>query len=105
KRKEGPVYALLSLTIKVCLALGTALGLIFVGKSGYNDAISAAGGAAEVIFSTDTKNMIFFAYTAMPGILALLSAIPMFKYDLYGEKKKMISEELQRRRAAAETEK
>lgn len=105
KRKEGPVYALLSLTIKVCLALGTALGLIFVGNSGYNDAISAAGGAAEVIFSTDTKNMIFFAYTAMPGILALLSAIPMFKYDLYGEKKKMISEELQKRRAAAGTEK
>ncbi|MDY6017187.1 MAG: MFS transporter [Oscillospiraceae bacterium] len=105
KRKEGPVYALLSLTIKVCLALGTALGLIFVGKSGYNDAISAAGGAAEVIFSTDTKNMIFFAYTAMPGILALLSAIPMFRYDLYGEKKKMISEELQKRRAAAGAEK
>ena len=105
KRKEGPVYALLSLTIKVCLALGTALGLIFVGKSGYNDAISAAGGAAEVIFSTDTKNMIFFAYTAMPGILALLSAIPMFRYDLYGEKKKMISEELQKRRAVAGAEK
>ena len=49
--------------------------------------------------------MIFFAYTAMPGILALLSAIPMFRYDLYGEKKKMISEELQKRRATAGAEK
>ncbi|MBQ8943463.1 MAG: MFS transporter, partial [Clostridia bacterium] len=40
KRKEGPVYALLSLTIKVCLALGTALGLIFVSKSGYSQALA-----------------------------------------------------------------
>ncbi|MBR6701777.1 MAG: MFS transporter [Clostridia bacterium] len=99
KRKEGPVYALLSLTIKVCLALGTALGLIFVGKSGYSEAL-AAGEA----FSDSTKNMIFFAYTAMPGILALLSAIPIFRYDIYGEKKAKISAELQSRREAAKAE-
>ena len=98
KRKEGPVYALLSLTIKVCLALGTALGLIFVGRSGYSEAL-AAGEA----FGTSTKNMIFFAYTAMPGILALLSAIPILKYDIYGEKKAKISAELQSRREAAKT--
>jgi len=97
KRKEGPVYALLSLTIKVCLALGTALALIFVSKSGYSEAL--ASGAA---FEQSTKNMIFFAYTAMPGILALLSAIPIFKYDIYGEKKAMISKELLARREAAE---
>ena len=99
KRKEGPVYALLSLTIKVCLALGTALGLIFVGKSGYSEAL-AAGEA----FSDSTKNMIFFAYTAMPGILALLSAIPIFRYDIYGEKKAKISAELQARREAKENQ-
>ena len=94
ERKEGPVYALLSLTIKVCLALGTALGLIFVGKSGYSEALNQS----TVVFEASTKNIIFFAYTAMPGILALLSAIPIFKYDLYGEKKAMISKELQTRR-------
>ena len=99
KRKEGPVYALLSLTIKVCLALGTALGLIFVGKSGYSEALTA--GEA---FSDSTKNMIFFAYTAMPGILALLSASPIFKYDIHGEKKAKISAELQARREAAKAE-
>ena len=97
KRKEGPVYALLSLTIKVCLALGTALGLIFVSKSGYSQAL--ASGEA---FSQSTKNMIFFAYTAMPGILALLSAIPMFKYDLVGKKKADIAAALARRRASSE---
>lgn len=97
KRKEGPVYALLSLTIKVCLALGTALGLIFVSKSGYSQAL--ANGEA---FTQSTKNIIFFAYTAMPGILALLSAIPMFKYDLYGKKKAEISAALAERRGSAE---
>ena len=99
KRKEGPVYALLSLTIKVCLALGTALGLIFVSKSGYSQAL--ANGEA---FTQSTKNIIFFAYTAMPGILALLSAIPMFKYDLYGKKKAEISAALAERRGSAEAE-
>ena len=99
KRKEGPVYALLSLTIKVCLALGTALGLIFVSKSGYSEAL--ASGEA---FSDSTKNMIFFAYTAMPGILALLSAFPIFKYDIYGEKKAKISAALQERRGGSAPE-
>ena len=99
-RKEGPVYALLSLTIKVCLALGTALGLIFVSRSGYSQAL-----AAGASFSDSTKNMIFFAYTAMPGILALLSAIPIFKYDLYGKKKADISAALQERRNKAPADK
>lgn len=98
KRTEGPVYALLSLTIKVCLALGTALGLIFVQASGYTDAL--ASGAA---FTDSTKHMIFFAYTAMPGILALLSIFPMFKYDLVGEKKQQIAEALNARRSSKNT--
>jgi probable glucitol transport protein GutA len=98
KRTEGPVYALLSLTIKVCLALGTALGLIFVQKSGYVADIASITDTAQLF---KTQKIIFFAYTAMPGILALLSTIPMFKYDLCGEKKAKISAELQARREAA----
>lgn len=95
KRTEGPVYALLSLTIKVCLALGTALGLIFVSISGYQANI------ADIADLDKTKNLIFFAYTAMPGILALISIFPILKYDLVGEKKAKISAELQARREAA----
>ena len=41
----------------------------------------------------------------MPGILSLLSAIPIFKYDIVGKKKQDISEALQERRAAAAVEK
>jgi len=95
KRMEGAAYSILTLTIKVCLALGVALGLVFVQFSGYND---VQGEAA--VFTTHTKDIIFFAYTAVPGILALLSIIPMFKYDIVGKKKQEIAEELEKRRAS-----
>ena len=92
KRMEGACYSILTLTIKVCLALGTAVGLIFVQASGYYDSL------ADGSFTNNTKDIIFFAYTALPGILALLSIIPMFKYDIIGEKKAKITAELAKRR-------
>ena len=92
KRMEGTCYSILTLTIKVCLALGTAVGLIFVQTSGYYD------GLATGTFDLSTKNIIFFAYTALPGILALLSIIPMIKYDVVGTKKAEISETLAKKR-------
>lgn len=94
KRTEGPAFSLLTLTIKVCLAVGAALGLIFVQFSGYD------AGAAQVTEST--KNIIFFAYVAMPGIFSLLSIFPILKYDLTGDKKAKIAAALQARRDGAE---
>ncbi len=99
KRMEGAAYSILTLTIKVCLALGTALGLVFVQLSGYADTLAdITNGVAGAAFSTKTKDIIFFAYTALPGILALLSIIPMFKYDIVGEKKEAISKALAEKR-------
>ena len=92
KRMEGACYSILTLTIKVCLALGMAVGLVFVGASGYYEALNAQN------FENCNKDVIFFAYTALPGILALLSTIPMFKYDIVGEKKATISKTLAERR-------
>lgn len=100
KRMEGAAYSILTLTIKVCLALGTALGLVFVQVSGYSDAVSQITAGTLSGFDVHTKDIIFFAYTAVPGILALLSTIPMFKYDIVGEKKAKIASELSARRAA-----
>ena len=73
-----------------------AVGLVFVGVSGYYDALKAQD------FSGCNKDVIFFAYTAMPGILALLSVVPMLKYDIVGEKKANISNELAKRRGTSE---
>lgn len=98
KRMEGAAYSILTLTIKVCLALGTALGLVFVQISGYSDTVTQIASGAVSGFDTKTKDIVFFAYTVVPGILALLSTIPMFKYDIVGEKKARISSELAKRR-------
>ena len=95
KRVEGPAFSILTLTIKVCLAIGAALGLILVQVSGYDAAASMDSIAAS------TKNIVYFAYVGMPGIFSLLAAIPMFKYDIVGEKKAKISAELQKRREKA----
>ncbi len=102
KRMEGAAYSILTLTIKVCLALGTALGLVFVQLSGYSVTVAQISAGAATGFDLHTKDIVFFAYTVVPGVLALLSAIPMFKYDICGEKKAKIATELAKRRKSAE---
>ena len=95
KRVEGPAFSVLTLTIKVCLAIGAALGLILIQASGYT--------AEASVVAQSTKNVIYFAYVGLPGIFSLLSIFPMLKYDLSGEKKKTIAAELQKRRENANT--
>lgn len=102
KRMEGAAYSILTLTIKVCLALGTALGLVFVQFSGYADTLAEINAGTATGFALKTKDIIFCAYTLVPGILALLSIIPMFKYDIVGEKKQSISKALSERRESAD---
>lgn len=102
KRMEGAAYSILTLTIKVCLALGTALGLVFIQVSGYSDTVTHIANGAATGFSDKTKDIVFFAYTVVPGILALLSIFPIFKYDVVGEKKAKIASELAARRKNAE---
>ena len=90
KRVEGPAFSILTLTIKVCLAIGAALGLIFVQLSGYD--------AGAAVVEQSTKTTVYFAYVALPGIFSLLSIFPLLKYDLTGEKKEKIALALQARR-------
>lgn len=93
KRLEGPAFSVLTLTIKICLAIGAAIGLIMIEVSGYS--------AEAAQMSQQTKNIVYFAYVELPGIFSLLSALPMFKYDISGEKKKEITDALRERRTAA----
>ena len=102
KRMEGTAYSVLTLTIKICLALGMALGLVFVQVSGYSDTVREIAAGTAAGFTTKTKDTVFFAYSVVPGILSLLSAFPIFKYDIVGKKKQEISDVLQARRATAE---
>ena len=96
KRMEGPAFSILTLTIKVCLAVGAALGLIFVQLSGYD--------ASAQVVESSTKTIIYFAYVGLPGIFSLLSIFPILKYDLTGEKKEKIALALQARREGSRPE-
>jgi sugar (glycoside-pentoside-hexuronide) transporter len=93
KRAEGTIYAVLSLTVKITIAMGTALGMFILRIANYDAAAATQG---------DTPTIIYFAYTVVPGLFGLLSIIPIFKYDLFGKNKLKIADELQRRRAEAE---
>lgn len=94
KRTEGAAYAVLTMTTKITLAVSVGAGLLILGLSGYDP--------NAVVQTERAKNIVYFAYAGLPGVFSLLSVIPMFKYDLTGEKKKIIAEELARRRAAKE---
>lgn len=96
KRTEGVAYAVLSLCIKVTLALGAAVCLawVFADFTGYQ--------ANMTEFSDSVKKGVFFSYTVIPGITSALAAIPIFFYDLVGDKKKQISADLATRRGVVE---
>lgn len=96
KRTEGVAYAVLSLCIKVTLALGAAVCLawVFADFTGYQ--------ANMTEFSDSVKKGVFFSYTVIPGITSALAAIPIFFYDLVGDKKKQISADLAVRRGVVE---
>ncbi len=94
KRMEGPAYSILTLTIKIGIAISAAMGLIMLRVGHYE--------AAAVEFSTYTKQIVFFAFVGIPGISSLISILPLLKYDLIGEKKQKIAAELQARREKAQ---
>ena len=98
KRTEGVAFAVLSFSIKVTLALGSAVCLAVV----FSDAVGYTATTEE--FSFETSRGVYFAYTVIPGITSLLAAIPILFYDLTGKKKADIAEALRiKRSAAAET--
>jgi sugar (glycoside-pentoside-hexuronide) transporter len=93
KRTEGVAYAVLSFSIKIALAMGAAVAIALIGVFGYS--------ATETVFTESVKKGVYFTYTVVPGITSLLAAIPIFFYDLRGDKKKQITRELAERREAA----
>lgn len=69
KRMEGAAYSILTLTIKVCLALGTALGLVFIQVSGYSDTVAQIAAGTASGFSEKTKDIVFLLIPWCPAFL------------------------------------
>ena len=74
---ESAPYAVLTMSIKLGLALSAVVGLWIVGLSGYNQIVYQSGN-----ITPHMQNTVMFAFMALPGISTLLSAIPAFFFRL-----------------------
>ena len=67
--------------------------------SGY--AVSRDANVAYAAQTDSTLNKILMIYTIIPAVFVVLQAVPIFFYDMVGEKKERITRELMERREAA----
>ena len=97
KRQEGLAYAGYGLFSKIASAFTKALGpWLLYTWSGY-----LASTNANVAYATQsdaTLNKILMIYTIIPAIFVVLQAVPIFFYDMVGDKKEHITKELIKRR-------
>lgn len=104
KRQEGLAYAGYGLFSKIASAFTKALGpWLLYTWSGY-----LASTDANVAYATQsdaTLNKILMIYTIIPAIFVVMQAVPIFFYDMVGDKKAMITKALiERREKNAATE-
>lgn len=97
KRQEGLAYAGYGLFSKIASAFTKALGpWLLYTWSGYLASTNANVAYAEQ--SDATLNKILMIYTIIPAVFVVLQAVPIFFYDMVGEKKENITKELMKRR-------
>ena len=88
QRKDGLAYAGYGLFSKIASTW-----------SGY--AVSRDANVAYAAQTDSTLNKILMIYTIIPAVFVVLQAVPIFFYDMVGEKKARITRELMERREAA----
>ena len=74
---ESAPYAVLTMSVKLGIALSAMVGFLIVGISGYNQSVYQAG-----TITTQMQNTVMLAFMALPGISTLLSAVPAFFFKL-----------------------
>ena len=99
-RETGLGSACQSFVNKLGNALATAMiVLVYIGFAIDPAKIVASAGSINPTVVTDKIKLGMFSLVSLvPGISMLLCAIPIFFYDLVGDKKKMIVEELAKQR-------
>ena len=101
KRQEGLCYAGIGLFAKIAAAFTKSLGAFLVFTwSGY--VASTDANVAYVEQSADTLDKFLMIYTIIPAVFVIGQAIPIFFYDLVGNKKEHITAELMKRRGESE---
>jgi Na+/melibiose symporter-like transporter len=108
KRTEGTQFAVLSLSNKLSNAISVAVGIFLVGAIGYSSEtyfFMMSSGAEISSYITDGMQTALFAvYILIPGVCALLSMLPMFRYKIDGDLKKQMREDLAEKRAKTNSE-
>ncbi|MDE5964489.1 MAG: MFS transporter [Eubacterium sp.] len=103
KRQEGLAYAGYGLFSKIASAGTKWLAPMLVYTwSGYQ--FSQSTNIAYADQTNDVLMKFLAIYTIIPAAFVLLQAVPIFFYDMVGEKKDRITAALAERRAAADTE-
>ncbi|HRT82506.1 MAG TPA: MFS transporter, partial [Oscillospiraceae bacterium] len=94
QRSEGMSFSVLTLIGKLNGAVARSVGSLLISVIGYQTSQTHA-----VIPQTEAvKFRIFAMNSIVPTLLGIFSVIPMFFYDLVGDKHKRILEELALRR-------
>lgn len=103
KRQEGLAYAGYGLFSKIASAGTKWLAPMLVYTwSGYQ--FSQSSNIAYADQTNDVLMKFLAIYTIIPAAFVLLQAVPVFFYDMVGEKKDRITAALAERRAAADTD-
>ncbi len=101
KRQEGLAYAGYGLFSKIASAFTKALGpWLLYTWSGY--LVSADANVAYAAQTDATLNKLLMIYTIIPAVFVVLQAVPVFFYDMVGDKKENIVKTLIERRASTE---
>ena len=94
QRTEGMNFSILTFIGKFNNAIARSLGAFMISMIGY----VTSSKNAIVPQSDKTKLRIWAMYTVIPALLGSLAYIPMFKYDLVGDKQKRMFDDLAKRR-------
>jgi len=95
QRNEGVSFSVLTFVGKFSGAIPRSLGTYTLPWTGYQ----TSPDNAIIPQTAATKRNIWFMYMASPVLLRFLGIIPMFFYDLVGEKRQRMLDELAVRRA------
>ncbi|MDE5995674.1 MAG: MFS transporter [Eubacterium sp.] len=98
KRVDALCYSGVSLFAKIAAALTDSFGVLLIGWTGYIAATGSTYGAQ----SDDTLNKFLIIYTIIPAVFVVLQGAPIVFYDLVGDKKKKVTEELLAKRGVNE---
>lgn len=104
-RNEGMAFSTLTFLGKLSSRASTAIATALLPVIGYivteyvdADGITQSTAQCTTAFGKPTQFWLWAFSTIIPGVLGLLSVIPLFFYDLHGEKLEKIRSDLSERR-------